>query len=60
VCGYIDLPLGIGLAARVDRISPSSFSAANDLRPYAFLGFDSFSAFAQHGVSARVRAAPSP
>ncbi len=59
VCGYIDLPLGIGLAARVDRISPSSFSPANDLRPYVFLGFDSFSAFAQHGVSARVQAAPS-
>ena len=56
VCGYIDLPLGIGLAARVDRITPSSFSPANDLGAYVFLGFDSFSAFAQHGVSARVQA----
>ena len=57
VCGYIDLPLGVGLAARVDRTSPSSFSAASDLMPYLFLGFDSFSAFAQYGVSARVQAA---
>jgi hypothetical protein len=44
VLGYAgqSLPVGIGVAARIDAAAPASFDAARDLRPYLFLSFDSF------------------
>ncbi len=36
------LPVGIGVAARIDPASAEVFIAARDLRPYLFLSFDSF------------------
>jgi hypothetical protein len=39
--GSYQIPIGIGVAARVDTLYPGAFDARNDLRPYVFLGFDS-------------------
>ena len=38
----LDLPVGIGLAARFDPTGTHRFDASSDLRPYVFLSFDSF------------------
>jgi len=42
------LPVGLGLAVKVDRSLAAPFNLATDLRPYLFIGSDSFS-----GLSAR-------
>jgi hypothetical protein len=58
VYGIYDIPLGIGLAARIDTRAPSSFDAGSDLRLYLFLGFDSFGSLLGHGADLHVRGAP--
>jgi len=42
------IPVGLGLAVKVDRSFAAPFNVATDLRPYLFIGTDSFS-----GLSAR-------
>jgi hypothetical protein len=56
VYGLYTVPVGFGLAARIDTASPGSFDVANDLRPYLFIGFDSFGSLVKQGQSFRVRA----
>jgi hypothetical protein len=58
VYGIYSIPLGIGLAARIDTHAPASFDAGTDLRLYVFLGFDSFGSTEKKGQDLRVRAAP--
>ena len=58
VYGIYSIPLGIGLAARIDTHAPASFDAGTDLRVYVFLGFDSFGSAEKKGQDLRVRAAP--
>jgi Tol biopolymer transport system component len=40
--GMVTLPMGAGVSARLDTIRIQSFDPARDIRPYLFLGFDSF------------------
>ena len=57
-CGGLSIPLGIGLAAAVSTSAPSTFDPAADLRPYFFLGFDSFGGSVLSGSALAGRAAP--
>jgi hypothetical protein len=52
------LPLGIGVAARIDATNPGAFDVASDLRLYFLIGFDSFGSFAKNGQALGARAAP--
>jgi hypothetical protein len=56
VYGMYAFPLGIGIAARIPTGSAGSFDLGNDLRPYLFIGFDSFASLAKQGQTFRVRA----
>jgi len=53
--GSYSVPLGLGLAAAISTTDPASFDPGRDIRPYMYVGFDSFaaggrdSAHAQHG-----------
>jgi hypothetical protein len=38
----LDLPVGVGIAARFEATGTRSFDVGSDLRPYVFLSFDSF------------------
>jgi hypothetical protein len=45
--GLVSLPVGIGVAAAVNPLSPASFDPAADLRVYFFASFDSFGSSAR-------------
>lgn len=38
----VEIPIGVGLAARFEATGARAFDLATDLRPYVFLSFDSF------------------